>query len=115
EGVMLPAGKLAVYDKLKANDPQFKVLKGYDQSYKKAYGVEASTFGGYAYDAFQLITEAMKKGGNTPAGIRAAIEQQRKLVGVSGIFAMSEKDHNGLGLSDFVMVRISRGDWVIAH
>ncbi len=115
EGVTLPAGKLAVYDKLKASDPQFKVLKGYDQAYRKAYGVEASTFGGYAYDAFQLIAEAMKKGGNTPAGIRAAIEQQRKLVGVSGIFSMSEKDHNGLGLSDFVMVRISRGDWVIAH
>jgi branched-chain amino acid transport system substrate-binding protein len=36
EGVVLPAGKLAVYDKLKKNDPQLKVLKDYDNSYKKA-------------------------------------------------------------------------------
>ncbi len=115
EGVLLPAGKLAVYDKLKQNDPQYKVLKEYDQSYKKAYGVEASTFGGYAYDAFHLIVDAMKKNGTAAEQIRSGIEQQRRLIGVSGIFAMSDKDHNGLGLSDFVMVRISKGDWVIAH
>ncbi len=115
EGVLLPAGKLAVYDKLKQNDPQYKVLKEYDQSYKKAYGVEASTFGGYAYDAFHLIVDAVKKNGTSAEQIRSGIEQQHRLIGVSGIFAMSEKDHNGLGLSDFVMVRISKGDWVIAR
>ncbi|HXC92906.1 MAG TPA: ABC transporter substrate-binding protein, partial [Geobacteraceae bacterium] len=30
EGVLLPAGKLAIYDKLKPSDPQFKLLKDYD-------------------------------------------------------------------------------------
>lgn len=115
EGVMLPAGKLAVYDKLKKNDPQLKVLKAYDQSYKKEYGIEASTFGGYAYDAFQLIVDAIKKGGAAPEQIRSGIEQQRKMVGVSGVFSMSSHDHNGLDLSAFEMVRVSKGDWVIAH
>ena len=115
EGVMLPAGKLTVYDKLKAGDPQVKALKEYDQSYKKEYGVEASTFGGYAYDAFHLVMDAVKKNGAAPEQIRAGIEQQRRLIGVSGIFAMSVSDHNGLGLADFEMVRISKGDWVIAH
>jgi branched-chain amino acid transport system substrate-binding protein len=115
EGVMLPAGKLAVYDKLSKNDPQFKVLKDYDQTYKKAYGVEASTFGGYAYDAFHLIASALKKVEATNEGIRSGIEKQHKLIGVSGIFSMSDKDHNGLDLSAFEMVRISKGDWVIAH
>ena len=115
EGVMLPAGKLAVYDKLSKNDPQSKVLKDYDQAYKKAYGVEASTFGGYAYDAFHLIASALKKGEATNEGIRAGIEKQHKLIGVSGIFSMSDKDHNGLDLSAFEMVRIKKGDWVIAH
>jgi branched-chain amino acid transport system substrate-binding protein len=115
EGVMLPAGKLAVYDKLKKNDPQLKILKEYDQSYRKAYGTEASTFGGYAYDAFQLIVAALKKGDVNMEQIRSGIEKQHKLIGVSGVFSMSEKDHNGLDLSAFEMVKVIKGDWVIAN
>lgn len=115
EGVMLPAGKLAFYDKLKKNDPQHKLLKDYDTAYKKAYGTEASTFGGYAFDGFNLVVEAIKKMGATPEQIRAGVEQQTRLVGASGVFSLSPADHNGLDLSAFEMVRIVKGDWVIAH
>jgi branched-chain amino acid transport system substrate-binding protein len=111
EGVMLPAGKLAVYDALPKNDVQRNLLKSYDQSYKKAYGVEASTFGGYAYDAFLLATNAIKKSGTTAEQIRTGIEQASKLVSISGVFSMSAKDHNGLDLSAFEMVKIVKGDW----
>lgn len=111
EGVMLPAGKLAVYDALPKNDVQKNLLKSYDQSYKKAYGVEASTFGGYAYDAFLLATNAIKKSGTSAEQIRTGIEQASKLVSVSGVFNMSAKDHNGLDLSAFEMVKIVKGDW----
>lgn len=114
EGVLLPAGKLAVHDSFPKNDPQARLLADYDQSYKKAYGVEASTFGGYAYDAFLLVTGAIKKVGPKPEQIRSGIEQATKLVSVSGIFNMSAKDHNGLELSAFEMVRITRGDWALA-
>ena len=114
EGVILPAGKLAIYEKMKPADPQVKILRDYDHSYKKAFGVEASTFGGYAYDAFQMITEALKKGATTSEQIRANIEQLKKLVGVSGIFTMSTTNHNGLDLSAFEMVRIVKGDWEMA-
>ncbi|GLI39032.1 ABC transporter substrate-binding protein [Geobacter hydrogenophilus] len=110
EGILLPAGKLTVFDKLPKNDLQLKLLRSYDQAYKKNYGVEASTFGGYAYDAFILISNALKKGG-TPAQIRDGIEQSKRVVSVSGIFTMSPTDHNGLDLSAFEMVRITRGDW----
>ncbi len=111
EGVTLPAGKLTVYDKLKKGDPQYKVLSEYDQAYRRSYGVEASTFGGYAHDAFALIVEAIKKSGSTPEQIRNGIEQVRKLVGVSGLFTMSPTDHNGLDLSAFEMVKVVKGDW----
>lgn len=111
EGVMLPAGKLAVYDALPKNDVQKNLLKSYDQSYKKAYGVEASTFGGYAYDAFLLATNAIKKSGTSAEQIRTGIEQASKLVSISGVFSMSAKDHNGLDLSAFEMVKIVNGDW----
>lgn len=113
EGIMLPAGKLAVYHLLKKNDPQLKVLKEYADSYRKEYKVEPSTFGGYAYDGFQLIMAAVKKGAQTPAQIRDGIERGGKMVGVSGIFNMTPADHNGLDLSAFEMVKIRKGDWTI--
>jgi len=115
EGTMLPAGKLAVYHLLKKNDPQAKLLKSYADSYKKAYGTDPSTFGGYAYDGFQLIAAALAKGAATPAQIRDGIEKNGKMVGISGIFSMSPTDHNGLDLSAFEMVRIQKGDWAIVH
>ncbi len=114
EGVMLPAGKLAIYDALPKGDAQYKLLKGYDQNYKKTYGVEASTFGGYAYDAFLLVTGAIKKAGATPEQIRNGIEQTSKLVSISGVFTMTPKDHNGLDLSAFEMVKVLKGDWALA-
>ncbi len=113
EGVMLPAGKLAVYDALQKSDVQYKLLKGYDQSYKKSYGVESSTFGGYAYDAFLLATGAIKKNGSSPEQIRNGIEHTSKLVSISGVFTMSPKDHNGLDLSAFEMVKVVKGDWTL--
>jgi branched-chain amino acid transport system substrate-binding protein len=113
EGVMLPAGKLSVYDSFPKSDTQGKLLREYDQAYKKAYGTEASTFGGYAYDAFLLISGAIKKVGSTPEQIRNGIEQAHKLVSISGIFNMSPKDHNGLDLSAFEMVKVTKGDWAI--
>ncbi|BCS53996.1 ABC transporter substrate-binding protein [Geobacter sp. SVR] len=112
EGVVLPAGKLAVYDVLPKSDAQAKLLKEYDAAYRKAYGAEASTFGGYAYDAFLLIANAVKKtGSSAPEKLRDGIEQASKLVSVSGVFSMSAKDHNGLDLSAFEIVRVTKGDW----
>jgi len=113
EGIILPAGKLAIFDKMKNSDPQFKLLKEYDQNYRKNYNVEASTFGGYAYDSFLMISEALKKGSSTEQ-IRDGLEGIKKLVSISGIYNMSPSDHNGLDLNAFEMVRIVKGDWSIA-
>jgi branched-chain amino acid transport system substrate-binding protein len=115
EGLMLPAGKLTVYHLLKKSDPQYKVLKDYADAYKKAYGVDASTFGGYAYDGFQMIAAALKKGAATSAQIRDAVEKNGRLVSVSGVFSINAADHNGLDLSAFEMVRIHKGDWTLVH
>jgi branched-chain amino acid transport system substrate-binding protein len=113
EGIMLPAGKMAVYDALSKKDPQQKLLKDYDAAYKKAHGVEASTFGGYAYDGFLLLTNAIKTKGTAPAQIRDGLEQTKKLVSISGVFTMSVHDHNGLDLSAFEMVKVTKGDWAL--
>lgn len=113
EGVMLPAGKLAIYDVLAKSDPQVRLLREYDQNYRKQFGTESSTFGGYAYDAFLLVTNAIAKSGPSPEQIRNGLENSRKVVSVSGVFNMSPSDHNGLDLSAFEMVRIVKGDWAL--
>ena len=113
DGVIHPAGKMAIYDSLPHSDPQAKLLKDYYVEYKKLYGEEATTFGGYAYDAYQLIASAVKKGNTTPEQIRDGIEQANNLPSVSGIFTMSPKDHNGLDLSSLVMVKIVKGKWIM--
>jgi len=113
EGVMLPAGKLAVYKALPVSDPQVKILSDYDNAYKKAFGVEASTFGGYAYDAMRILLNALNSKDATPEQIRNGIEETSKLVSVSGNFTMSAQDHNGLDLSSFEMVKVAGGNWAL--
>jgi branched-chain amino acid transport system substrate-binding protein len=113
DGVVHPAGKMAIFDSLPKSDPQAKLLKEYYLEYKKLYGEEATTFGGFAYDAFQLIAFAVKKGNTTPEEIRNGIEQAKNLASVSGLFTMTPKDHNGLDLSSLVMVKITKGKWTM--
>jgi len=113
DGVILPAGKLAIYDQLPASDAQRKVLKSYATAFKGAYNREADTFGGFAYDAFYLICNALEKVGPNRAKIRAYLENAR-YVGISGEFFMTKEDHNGLAKDAFVMVQVKNGDWVPA-
>lgn len=111
EGIRLPAANLLVVDKLPADDPQLPVVKSYRDTYEKATGEPVSTFGGYAYDALQILVAAMKKAGTDSAGIRDAIEQTKGYMGTSGVVNMTPENHIGLDLSAFKMVEIKDGDW----
>lgn len=111
DGVVFPAGKLVVAETLPASDPQKKVLTAYAAEYKAEYGREADTFGGHAYDAFNLVCQAIKKVGPNRDKIRVELERTHHFVGISGIFNMASTDHNGLAKDAFVMVKITNGDW----
>ena len=110
DGVIFPAGRLIVVKETAANDPQRKVLISYAAAFKKKYGRDPDTFGGHAWDAVMLVVRAMRKVGDDPAKIRDEVEKTR-LVGISGVFAFSPTDHNGLGKDAFVMVQIKNGKW----
>ena len=110
DGVIFPAGRLIVVNETARNDPQRKVLLGYAAAFKKKYGRDPDTFGGHAWDAVMLVVRAMRKVGDDPAKIRDEVEKTR-LVGISGVFAFSPTDHNGLGKDAFVMVEIKNGKW----
>ena len=112
EGIILPAGKILVAKQLPDTDPQKKVILEYIAKYKARYGEEPSAFGGHAYDAFTLLSKALKEAGADRAKIRDALENLKGVVGIHGIFNMSPKDHNGLDEKEaFVLVRIHNGDW----
>ena len=112
EGVIFPLGRLAVADALPAGDPQKPVLLAYRDAYQKRYGEDVSGFGGYAWDAFQLLAAAVEKAGLDRAKVRTALESTQGFVGQSGVFRFSATDHNGLGMDSFEMLTVKDGKFV---
>jgi branched-chain amino acid transport system substrate-binding protein len=111
DGIIMPAGKLAIFKQLPDTDPEKKACQTYDDMYQKKFHAPASSFGGYAYDAMQMLKMAIEKSGPDKAKIRDDLEQTKNYVGVSGIFNMSPEDHNGLTPDAFVMVKIEGGQF----
>jgi branched-chain amino acid transport system substrate-binding protein len=109
EGIMLPAGKLAIYTQLPDTDPQKAVCKEYAEKYQAKFKAPVSSFGGYSFDAFKMLTKALEQAGKDKEKIRSALEGIKNYVGVSGVFNMSPEDHNGLTPAAFVMVKIEKG------
>jgi len=112
EGVRLPTPALLIGDKLPDSDSQKAVVLAYTSEFEKASGQSVSTFGGYAYDALQILVGAMKRANSfDPKKIRDEIENTKDFVGTSGIVSMSPTDHLGLDLSAFRIVEIRNGNW----
>lgn len=111
EGVLLPTGKILVADQLPDTDPQKAVLLKYIKEYEKTWQIPVSGFGGYAYDAMNLLAAAMKGTNGKKDAIRANLEKISGHVGVSGVFTYTPTDHYGLTPDAFVMVEIKGGAW----
>jgi branched-chain amino acid transport system substrate-binding protein len=112
EGIIFPAGRLLIADKLDGGNKQKKLLLEYKKNYESKFKEDVSTFGGHAYDAVLILTEGIKKGGTDKEKVRAAIENLKGLAGTAGIFNMSPTDHNGLGLDAFEMMTVKDGKFV---
>jgi branched-chain amino acid transport system substrate-binding protein len=112
EGVIFPLGRLPIADALPASHPQKAVLVAYRDAYQKRYGEDVSGFGGYAWDAFMLLSQAIEKVGLDRAKVRAALEGTQGFVGQSGVFRFSPTDHNGLSIDSFEMLTVKDGRFV---
>jgi len=112
EGVIFPAGRLLVADELPASNPQKKVLVGYKKAYEARYKEPVSTFGGHAWDAFEILAEAVRRAGTDPEKVRSAVEGLHGFVGTGGVFNFSATDHNGLDASAFEMLTVKGGRFV---
>lgn len=118
EGDRMPATKLMIADQLGDDDPQKKVISEFVHLYRDVYHFDKkfpiNTHSGYAWDAITIVAEAMKKAGTDPKALRAAIEETKEYVGVSGIYTMTAEDHNGLDVDSMVIVQVKEGKFVLA-
>lgn len=119
EGDRMPATKLMVAAQLPDSDPQKKVITEFVRLYRDVYKYDKefpiNTHSGYAWDAITIVANAMKKAGTDPKALRAAIEQTKGYVGISGIYNLTAEDHNGLGVDSLVMVQVKDGKFVPAE
>jgi branched-chain amino acid transport system substrate-binding protein len=118
EGDRMPATKLMVADELPAGDPQKPVIQEFVRLYREVYKYDRqfpiNTHSGYAWDAINIVANAMKKAGTEPKALRDAIEQTKGYVGVSGVYNLTAEDHNGLGVDSMVVVEVKNGSFVLA-
>jgi len=116
EGVRLPGTALLVSDILSQGDAQKPAATSYKTAFEGRYQIPVSTFGGYANDAFLILTDAIKRAGSPkPQPIRNAIEATKGLAGTTGVYNMSASDHLGLDLSAFRMLEIKGGKWTLVE
>jgi branched-chain amino acid transport system substrate-binding protein len=112
EGIIFPCGRLLIVDSLPANHPQKALLLQYKSEYEAKYKEDASAFGGYGFDAINMVVAAIKQAGNDRAKVRDAVEGLKNFTGVGGIFSFSPQDHNGLDIDSFAMLTVKDGKFV---
>lgn len=111
EGVMMPSTKIVVADQLPDSDVQKKKIQAYVEAYRNKFKHEPGTMVAYGADAAYIVVDAIKKAGPDRAKIRDAIENTSGYVGISGVYNISAKDHNGLSMDDIVMIEATGGGW----
>lgn len=121
EGTVMPCGKILVADQLPASDPVRLLDLQLIQDYARATGGQPiSTFAGHAYDALQWALFALKQLPDglaldaQRAAVREALETKIKnFPGTHGLFTLSPADHLGFNPSDFQIVTVKGGKFVI--
>jgi branched-chain amino acid transport system substrate-binding protein len=115
EGVFCPLGACNIAGLLPDDHPQKAVTTQYADNYQAKYNEPLSSFGGHAWDAIQLLIDALKEVGADKAKIRDYLENKKNFVGQHGVFNFSADDHNGLTKEAFQMVVVKDGDWALAN
>ena len=121
-GTLLPIGPMLVYEQLPDSNPLKKSAAEYITKYEAKYGKDSrSTFGGHAWDAYVLFSNALPsalkkaKPGTKEfrLALRDALEAEKEVVASHGVFTMTPLDHNGLDNRARTMIKIDNGKWVL--
>ena len=113
EGFVFGTGKSLVPATWGEGTEEFTVVNGFAEDYKAAYGSTPDIFAGHAFDAINIISDALKRAGENPdaKALNKAIEETKDLVGFGGKFTFSATDHNGLTEGDLQLYVIRNGQW----
>lgn len=113
EGSIMPtSGVTVVADQLPESHPQKAMAMKWNARYQEQYKEFAPPMAGYAFDALQMIVNAMKKVGPDRAKLRDEIERTKGYVGLTGVFTFSPTDHSGVTKKDLVMIKVENGKYV---
>jgi branched-chain amino acid transport system substrate-binding protein len=88
EGVMFPASRIVVADALPEKHPQKAVVTAYKKAYEARYKEDVSTFGGHAWDALMILTQAVRQAGLDREKVRLALDSFEMLTVKDGKFAV---------------------------
>lgn len=113
DGIIFPCGLLLVVDALPESNPQKALLIQYKTEYEARYKEDASAFGGYAFDAVNMVLAAVKTAGNDRAKVRDAVEGLKNFAGVGGMYSFTAQDHNGLDIESFAMLTVKDGKFTL--
>lgn len=113
DGVLFPGSPLLVPQALGDTHPQKPVIDQFSH-FCTENRLPVSNFGGYGWDAAQLLVEAARTAGPQRAKIRAYLENLQGRPAVSGVYHFSPSDHNGLTHESFLMIQIQHGRWLPA-
>ncbi|MGD8253196.1 MAG: ABC transporter substrate-binding protein [Syntrophobacterales bacterium] len=114
ENVLCPLGRVNIPDLVPDDHPQKKVIMLYNQAFQEKFNEPLSSFGGHAWDALNLVIDALRSVGPDSAKIRDYVETRTNFIGQHGVFNFSPTDHNGLTKEAFEMVVVKDGDWALA-
>lgn len=121
EGALIPVGPVLVAEQLPDDHPNKKNAISFVHELESRNGPDSrSTFAGASWDAWLLTQRGLLyaiKSNARPGtlefrnAVRDGIEKTGRLIGVNGVYNMSDNDHAGYDPSVIVLVSVHNGRW----
>lgn len=114
-GQPIVGAPVLVWSELPDKHPQKKAAAEFVEAYSKRFGSAPDMFAGVAYDAAQMVLQALRETDGERAQVRDWLENKVKNhVGITGVFNFSPTDHAGLTSDALVMMVATPNGWRLA-
>jgi branched-chain amino acid transport system substrate-binding protein len=122
ENVILPIGPVLVPSQLPDNHPSKGVITAFVRDFTAKFGEKSPVvFGAHGFDALQILQRAVPEAKKVAKpgtvefrkALKAAVEAQKDVAGVNGVYNYKPTDHYGLDERGAVLVQVVNGDWKV--
>jgi branched-chain amino acid transport system substrate-binding protein len=111
DGVILEAGKTALFKYLAPTDPSQQPIDAFTSAYRQSTGKEPDHYAAMAYDAFQIVVGALRSVGPAPDQLVAQLDKT-SVSGVAGPYVFSPSEHAGMQPSAMAIAAVRSGELV---